>query len=152
MSHVAIAGAGLAGRLLAWRLARAGWRVSLFDAGRRDDGQAACAVAAAMLSPLAEMAVADEAVYALGRQSLGLWPAWLDALRADSGRPVYFRREGTLVVAHAADAGELSHFGRLLAHRLPAADQVLVRPLDAPALARLEPALAPRFSPRPFLD
>ena len=35
--HIGIAGAGLAGRTLAWRLLRAGCRVSLFDARRRDD-------------------------------------------------------------------------------------------------------------------
>ena len=43
---VLIAGAGLAGRLCAWRYARAGRQVRLFDAARRDDTRSASAVAA----------------------------------------------------------------------------------------------------------
>ena len=50
--HVGIAGAGLAGRTLAWRLLRAGCRVSLFDARQRSDINTASMTAAAMLSPL----------------------------------------------------------------------------------------------------
>ena len=59
--HIGIAGAGLAGRTLAWRLLRAGCRVSLFDARSRGDLATASMTAAAMLSPLAELAVSDEA-------------------------------------------------------------------------------------------
>ena len=55
--HIGIAGAGLAGRTLAWRLVRSGCRVSLFDSRRRDDTATASMTAAAMLSPLAELGV-----------------------------------------------------------------------------------------------
>ena len=78
--HIGIAGAGLAGRTLAWRLLRAGCRVSLFDARRRDDLATASMTAAAMLSPLAELAVSDEAVFALGQRSMKLWPKWIAEL------------------------------------------------------------------------
>ena len=84
--HIGIAGAGLAGRLLAWRLARAGCRISLFDAKHRDDLTSASQTAAAMLSPLAELAVSDDAVFELGQRSLALWPQWLALLAT----PVYF--------------------------------------------------------------
>ena len=105
--HIGIAGAGLAGRTLAWRLLRAGCRVSLFDARRRDDVATASMTAAAMLSPLAELAVSDEAVFAMGQRSMQLWPQWIAELAAE-GLPVYFRREGTLVVAHAPDQSSLA--------------------------------------------
>ncbi len=145
MPHVAIAGAGLAGRLVAWRLVRTGWRVSLFDARQRRDARSPSMVAAAMLAPLAELAVAGGAVYALAQQAMALWPQWLDALHADSGRSVYYRREGTLVLAHAADAGSLQQFECLLRRKLPAAHAMQIKTLDAAALAAVEPALAGRF-------
>ena len=145
-AEVLIAGAGLAGRLCAWRYARAGRQVRLFDGARRDDARSASAVAAAMLSPLAELAVADTAVFDLAQRAMDLWPGWLLALQSDSGQPVYFRRAGTLVLAHAADAGSLEHFERLLRHKLPVSQAAAVHTLDGDGIARHEPALAGRFS------
>ena len=145
--HIGIAGAGLAGRLLAWRLALAGCKVSLFDAKRRDDLTSASQTAAAMLSPLAELAVSDEAVFELGQRSLALWPQWL----AQIATPVYFRQDGTLVVAHTQDGASLEHFSRLLHHKLPEACKAQVQTLNAAALAQMEPALAGRFASGLFL-
>ena len=145
--HIGIAGAGLAGRLLAWRLALSGCRVSLFDAKHRDDLTSASQTAAAMLSPLAELAVSDQAVFELGQRSLALWPQWLAQLTT----PVYFKQDGTLVVAHAQDGASLEHFSRLLHHKLPAACQAQVQTLDAAALAQVEPTLAGRFNDGLFL-
>ena len=145
--HVGIAGAGLAGRLLAWRLARTGCRVSLFDALRRDDLTSASQTAAAMLSPLAELAVSDDAVFELGQRSLALWPQWL----AQLSTPVYFRQDGTVVVAHRQDGASLEHFSRLLHHKLPAASKAQVQTLDAATLAQVEPTLAGRFDGGLFL-
>ncbi len=145
--HIGIAGAGLAGRLLAWRLARAGLKVSLFDAKLRDDLTSASQTAAAMLSPLAELAVSDDAVFELGQRSMQLWPQWLGELTS----PVYFRQDGTVIVAHTQDGASLEHFSRLLHHKLPAACKAQVQTLDAAALAQLEPTLAGRFSGGLFL-
>jgi len=145
-ADVLIAGAGLVGRLCAWRHARGGRRVRLFDAARRDDARSASAVAAAMLSPLAEQAVADAAVLALAQRAMALWPQWLRELRADAGREVWFRQAGTLVLAHPADAGSLDHFERVLRHKLPADQLAAVQALDAAGVARHEPALAGRFA------
>ncbi len=144
--HIGIAGAGLAGRTLAWRLARAGARVSLFDAKGRDDLSSASQTAAAMLSPLAELAVSDDAVFELGQRSMQLWPQWIAELAEYSGQPVYFRQDGTLVVAHAQDQSSLEHFTRLLNHKLPDAAKNQVQTLDASALGSVEPALAGRFA------
>jgi glycine oxidase len=155
--HVGIAGAGLAGRMLAWRLLRAGCRVTLLDSRARAAQDSASMVAAAMLSPLAELAVSDAVVFALGQRSMQLWPQWIDELHADQTaarvggasapdtQPVYYRQQGSLVVAHAPDQSSLAHFTGLLRHKLPAAFQSQVQSLDVAQLAALEPALAGRF-------
>jgi glycine oxidase len=145
--HIGIAGAGLAGRLLAWRLALAGCKVSLVDAKRRDALDTASQTAAAMLSPLAELAVSDDAVFELGQRSLGLWPQWL----AQLATPVYFRQDGTVVIAHTQDGASLEHFSRLLHHKLPEASKAQVQTLDAATLAQVEPTLAGRFHGGLFL-
>jgi glycine oxidase len=168
--HVGIAGAGLAGRCLAWRLLRAGCRVTLLDVRRRDARDTASRVAAAMLSPLAELAVSNAAVFALGQRSMELWPQWIAELHAaqllagpgpasgagdrsaPDAQPVYYRQQGSLVVAHAPDQSSLAHFTRLLRHKLPATHQHQVQSLDAAGLAVLEPALAGRFDKGLYLQ
>ena len=150
--HIGIAGAGLAGRTLAWRLLRAGCRVSLLDTRPRDALDTASMTAAGMLSPLAELAVSDDAVFALGQRSMMLWPRWIAELAEGGGEPVYFRQKGTLVVAHAPDLSSLDHFTRLLHHKLPESCRAQVHSLDAAALAQQEPALAGRFGGGLFLD
>ncbi|HWH74042.1 MAG TPA: FAD-dependent oxidoreductase [Methylibium sp.] len=138
--HLGIAGAGLLGRLLAWRLASQGWRVSVFDpAGGpepRFDGQGAAGFSAAgMLSPLAERDVGSEQVAALGWRSIALWREIVAALP----EPPAFAARGSLLLAHRADLGSAQ---RLLA-RLPAASAAQPGPvaLSASELAGLEPAL-----------
>ena len=150
--HIGIAGAGLAGRTLAWRLLRAGCRVSLFDARQRDALDTASMTAAAMLSPLAELAVSDDVVFALGQRSMQLWPRWIAELAEGGGEPVYYRQQGTLVVAHAPDQSSLEHFTRLLRHKLPEACRAQVHALDAAMLAQHEPALAGRFGGGLYLE
>ena len=150
--HIGIAGAGLAGRSLAWRLLRAGCRVSLFDARRRDDLATASMTAAAMLSPLAELAVSDDAVFDLGQRSMQLWPKWIAELAEHGGESVYFRQEGTVVIAHAQDQASMEHFTRLLNHKLPKPCRALVHTLDAQGLAHKEPLLAGRFNGGLFLE
>ena len=150
--HIGIAGAGLAGRTLAWRLLRAGRRVSLFDSRHRADLDTASLTAAAMLSPLAELAVSDDVVFALGQRSMQLWPRWIAELEASGGQSVYFRQRGTLVVAHAPDQASLEHFTRLLHHKLPEASRAQVHTLTSASLAEHEPALAGRFGGGLFLD
>ena len=147
--HAGIAGAGLVGRSLAWKLALAGWRVTLFDASPRDAQDSAAMTAAAMLSPLAELAVSDAEVFALGQRSMELWPQWVQALNAFNApagvAPVYYRQKGTVVVAHGPDQSLLAQFAGLLHYKLPPACLPQVRELDAAALAALEPALRDRF-------
>ncbi|MCY4753726.1 FAD-dependent oxidoreductase [Pelomonas aquatica] len=132
MATIAIAGAGVMGRLLAWQLARAGHCVQVVDpaAGPTEPG-AAGFTAAGMLSPLAEQEHAEPEVAALGWRSLQLWPGIAQAL----GQPDLVRTHGSLLLAHGSDLGAAQ---RVLA-RLPDAPQ----PLGRQALHELEPALAP---------
>jgi glycine oxidase len=137
--RIGIAGAGLLGRLLAWRLARAGHEVTVFDpvAGPEPgERRAAAFTAAGMLSPLAELECGDANVAALGWRSLQLWPRWLDEL----GEPVHFERRGSLLLAHAGDRATAE---RLLARIAAQAPAQRPRAVEGEALRVLEPALAP---------
>jgi len=139
MATIAIAGAGLAGRLFAWALARAGHEVQVWDAGPGPapafDGQGAAAfTAAGMLSPLAELDRAEAEVAVLGWDSLRLWPAIVAQLDA----PVRLQTAGSLLLAHRPDQGAAARvLQRLQQHQaFPAA-----QPLSAAQLRELEPAL-----------
>ncbi|MBI3350284.1 MAG: FAD-dependent oxidoreductase [Burkholderiales bacterium] len=136
MASIAIAGAGVMGRLLAWQLARAGHRVSVIDpaAGPAQPGAAAF-TAAGMLSPLAELDQAEADVAALGWRSLQQWPAIAQAL----GEPGLVRVNGSLLLAHGSDLGTAQ---RVL-HRLQSGSAIRPQTLDRAALQATEPALTP---------
>jgi glycine oxidase len=139
----AVLGGGLCGRLIAWRLAGAGRQVALYERGDAAGSSAAAWVAAAMLAPLAEAAVAEPLIVELGAASLEEWPRVL----AQLPEPVFFQRNGTLVVWHHADRAEASLFERRMRANAPAAllaDGGLAA-LDGRALAAAEPSLAGRF-------
>ena len=152
---VGIAGAGLLGRLLAWRLAHAGWRVSVFDpaegAGPVFRSQApdpyvptaAGFTAAGMLSPLAELDNAEPGEAALGWRSIELWRD----IAASLPQAPYFRAEGSLMLAHRTDLGAAQRvLERLRAATATPEWQRLsppegVQALDLPTLRTLEPAI-----------
>ncbi|MBN7798703.1 FAD-dependent oxidoreductase [Parahaliea mediterranea] len=132
MSHIAIAGAGIMGRTLAWWSLNQGHRVTLLEtAGRGSDpgGNGASWTAAGMLTPNTEVDVSPE-LLAMGRASLALWPAFADAL----GLAHEFNRGGCWVVAHPQDREQLLHFQRRLA-RLELREGQSYRSLSASALA-----------------
>ncbi|NML13750.1 FAD-dependent oxidoreductase [Azohydromonas caseinilytica] len=137
---IGIAGAGLLGRLLAWRLSRAGHRVTVFDpapgpAPGFDGTGAAGFTAAGMLSPLAELDNATPALAAQGWRAIGLWQAITQALDA----PSLLRRRGSLMLAHRSDLGAAQ---RVLARLETApAGFPTPQPLAGAELAELEPAL-----------
>jgi glycine oxidase len=137
-----VLGGGLSGRLVAWRLARAGHRVALYERGDSSGNSAAAWVAAAMLAPLAEAASAEPLVVELGAASLDRWPAWL----AELPRPVYFQRNGTLIVWHLADRAEWPLFEQRVRLNAPSAllDNGIV-PLRGAQVTQAEPALGTRF-------
>jgi glycine oxidase len=137
---IGIAGAGLLGRLLAWRLARLGHAVTVFDAAtdaapRFGARQAAAFSAAGMLSPLAEFETAGSAVSALGTRSLAMWASIASQLRSEP----FLAQRGSLLLAHGGDLGTAL---RMLS-RLKSAPQPLRPPqlLERDALTRIEPAV-----------
>ncbi|NOV23453.1 FAD-dependent oxidoreductase [Cupriavidus necator] len=139
---VAILGAGLAGRLAAWLLVRSGARVALVERAGPDGAGSAAYVAAAMLAPLAESAIAERRIVDLGVASVDLWRAWL----AELPDPVFFQEDGTLVVWHARDRAEMSLFtSRVRAVAPPELVAKRLRALDAAGVGEAEPALAGRF-------
>lgn len=139
---VAILGAGLAGRLAAWQLVRSGARVALVERAGPDGAGSAAYVAAAMLAPLAESAIAERRIVDLGIASVDLWRTWLAALP----EPVFFQEDGTLVVWHARDRAEMSLFtSRVRAVAPPELVAQRLRALDGRGVGEIEPALAGRF-------
>jgi glycine oxidase len=146
--NAAVLGGGLMGRLLALELAHAGCEVDVFEAGSADAEGAAARVAAAMLAPLAESAVAPAPLVRMGAYALDRWPRLLARLSA----PVFFQREGTLVLWHRQDAAEAQRLARVLEStaravpELPAMQQV-----DGARIAALEPSLGQRFARGLFL-
>jgi glycine/D-amino acid oxidase-like deaminating enzyme len=135
---IAIVGGGLCGRLLAWRIGRAGLRVALYAAASRLGEESAAWVAAGMVAPAAESVDVDAEIVSMGKHSLSLWPQWLRELP----QPVFFRDTGTLLLWHREDAGEAFHFERMLAEHAPGTDLVQ---LDSAKLQELEPNLSARF-------
>jgi len=147
--HIAIAGAGLLGRLLAWHLLKANCKVSLFEAGSLiadtpQTARAAAFTAAGMIAPLSEAVVSDAGIYRMGQYALQQWPAWLGKLRS----PLFFQR-GSLVVAHAQDLSELEQFARELQFVLPQCNSY--QRVNQQQIQELEPDLNPHFLQGLFL-
>jgi glycine oxidase len=139
----AVVGGGLAGRLVAWQLAGAGHRVALYERGDAQGSQSAAWIAAAMLAPLAEAASAEPLIVELGARSLERWPAIIAALP----EPVFFQRNGTLVVWHSGDRAEAPLFERRVRANAPAAllENGFVK-LSGVQVAAAEPSLGTRFA------
>ena len=135
---LAIVGGGLLGRLIAWRAARQGMEVVVYDANGREGGGATAWVAGGMIAPQAEAADAEPEIVSMGRRSLVLWPLWLSEL----GRPVHYNDRGTLVVWHRNEAQEAKRFELLIKSRDPCA---VYQRLDEGELGLSEPALKGRF-------
>ncbi len=111
---IGIVGAGIAGRILAWQMIKQGYEVTLFDKNSLNS-EAACSFAAAgILSPLAELEMAEPTIFELGSRSMQLYPELIKELE----HPVFYRQIGSLVTAHSSDKVELNHFHRMLKHKL----------------------------------
>jgi glycine oxidase len=84
---VLIAGGGVIGASIAWRLARNNLRVLLLDA--RAIGAEASSAAAGMLAPGGEFD--DSAMLDFATASLAEYPEFIRSIEADSGLPIEFR-------------------------------------------------------------
>lgn len=134
---IAIAGAGVCGLAIAWRLARAGCSVTVYDKG--EAGRGATWAAAGMLAAGVEAEPGEEGLWRLNRASQGLWPAFRAELEAASGMTLGYREEGTLVVALTRDDLEQLRFSHDFQSRLG----VRLDWLTAAQARRREPQLRP---------
>jgi len=125
--RVTIIGAGVAGLACALELAERGATVEVLErAGAL--GESGCSwFAGGMLAPWCERESSAPLIAQLGEEGLAWWR------RRFPGTTV----NGTLVIAHGRDAGELAQFARRT-------DQF--ETLDGPGLAAREPELAGRFA------
>ena len=136
---IAILGAGLMGRMLAVSL-KDDYDIELFDQDSGDGQQSAAYLAAAMLAPLAESADATKPIMTLGQLALQRWPFFLKKL----SEPVFFQKEGSLVLAFEQDLGNLRQFKSRLK-----GDEFEV--VDSDRIAELEPEINERFKEGVFL-
>jgi glycine oxidase len=132
---VAVIGGGVIGLAVAWRCARRGARVTVYDPA---SGQGASRVAAGMLAPVSEAYFGEDDLTALLVASAVRW----DAFAAELSRygQVGLRTEGTLLVALTPD--DLAEASRLWTYQ--ASLGLPVTRLAPGALRELEPALHPR--------
>ncbi len=93
---VAIVGAGLIGCGVAYELAKRGCAVTVYD--RAEPARAASWAGAGMLAPYSE-ATGDDAMLALCREGLAVYPAFVEELRERVGIDAHFVRAGALHVA-----------------------------------------------------
>lgn len=136
---VVVVGAGIIGGAIAWRLAQAGLRVALLDAGAMG-GEASWA-GAGMLAPGGEVEKPGP-WSALAQESLALYPAFAADLEAESGLAIDYRACGAIEVARGEE--EWRQLGaRAEAQR---AAGIHSRPLDAGELRAAAPLAAGEFS------
>jgi glycine oxidase len=123
---VTVVGAGAAGTWHALLFAKAGYEVTVFEAGDASLTRAAAFWAGGMLAPDCEGETAEPVVTRLGRRSLELWRSHLPDLSAN----------GSLVVAHPRDRADYERFARLTSG---------YERIDGRRVGEIEPALAGRF-------
>jgi glycine oxidase len=96
VSDIAVVGAGLIGCGVAYELAKRGAQVTVFDRG--EPARAASWAGAGMLAPFSEE-MPDDAMLALCRESLAMYPQFVEELRERTGVDARFRADGTVHVA-----------------------------------------------------
>src|ERR1700693_1910031 len=134
---VAIIGAGVIGLSIAWRLARRGLAVAIFE--RDAVGAGASLAATGMLAAAAEHEPGCHDLLALALESQRQWPQFRAQLEAQSGLAIDFREGGTLVVALGRDEVERLRFR----HDLHARCGLATRWLGGPDVRAMEPGLRP---------
>ena len=125
--RVAIIGAGIAGLTCALEFARRAVAVEVYERAPAGQVRGCSWFAGGMLAPWCEAENSGTLIAALGEESLPWWRTHFPASTWN----------GTLVLAHARDRGELTQFGRRTAH---------FERLGSAAISALEPELAGRFS------
>lgn len=110
---VIVVGAGIVGCTVAYELARSGAAVRVIET--RTPGQGATRASAGILAPHIE-GHNSAALHSLGKRSLDLYDGFMTRLSEDSGRDVFYRRNGTFEIAFSdADVARLNGLSSALA-------------------------------------
>jgi len=133
MADAIVVGGGVMGLAAARELARRGRVVTLLE--RAQPGRAASWASAGIIG--ATTREESDPSSSLRRVSNALWPAFAEAVHAESGLDPEYRQMGCLHLA--SNAGELAQLRRVAAR--PAGGELL----DHKALHALEPALGPNL-------
>lgn len=146
--ELAVVGAGLAGRLLAWRLNEfskeqgLNSKITLID--EKDlNFFGTGLIAAAMVAPFTEAVNTEEVTQILGKKSYQLWQEWLPELEEQMGKSIGFNQKGTLLISHPQDDRDWQRFVIKAKHVVPEDKMQFV---ENEALEELEPELANSFS------
>jgi glycine oxidase len=131
--HIAIAGVGLVGRVLALNLLRLGHTLTLYDSDTAYGEAAAGMTAAGMLAVFAELETAESVIFEHGKRSIALWPDLLEQVDILDA----YQQEGSIITAHPQDYKELDHFIETLKSKVQEASHIKL--LDRKELTQLEP-------------
>lgn len=140
-SEALVIGGGIIGCSIAWRLAQKGLRVKVVDAGRIG-GESSWA-GAGMLAPGGEIDNNDSPWARWSVESLGLYPAFCDELKAESGIEIDFAITGAreygdmLRLAQRADAQrQIGIASQAESDHIAYPDDAVVNPRDVVAALR----------------
>lgn len=131
---VSVVGGGVIGLSVAWRAARSGWDVRLYDPAV---GSGASWVAGGMLAPLSEGWPGEESALELGAASLDRWPEFGRELEAGIGAGLFTSDNSLTVALDSADAEDL----RTIAEFVSSQGREL-RVLNRAEVRALEPSLS----------
>lgn len=150
----AIIGAGVVGRLLAFKLKikNSDLEVSLFD--KSDDLSSCSYMSAGMLSPFSELNFAEKIIADLGIESIELWKENIKLIEKSSNKKIFFQQNGTLVIAHRQDFNELKIFKRNIDKKINNDDKNIqqYKLLNQSEIKVLEPDLEDKFSQGIFFE
>lgn len=135
--RLAVVGAGSIGLAIAWRAARRGARVTVFDP---EPGSGASRVAAGMIAAVTEARFGEEDLIPFMAASAAAWPSFAAELESASSMPVGYRDVPTLMVGlEDGDRAEIDRQAAL--YRSTGGD---VEPLTRRASREAEPLLSHR--------
>ena len=133
--NIAIAGAGLVGRVLALNLLAQGHTLTLFDEDKNDGEKAAGMTAAGMLAAFAELETAESVIFEHGKRSIELWLPLLKSIGIEDA----YQLKGSIITAHPQDYSELDQFIATLKSKVEEAQDIQL--LDRAGIVALEPDL-----------
>jgi glycine oxidase len=137
-NRVFIIGGGIIGLSVGWQLLRKGADTEIFERG--EAGKGAGWVAAGMLAPEAELGFEEMRLFKLCKESLSMYPQFVEELSHDSGMEVKLDRCGSLLVGFDRDDNE--RLRRLFMFRESVGLPVEWK--SGPEARELEPLLSPK--------